>query len=598
MKKSKHLFGFNENIMTKVIKIFVIGMLGTVMSISILLAVLYLYIKEEVRTPGEVSSSTLRNVNQGALIGFETENGTHAWLGIPHAKPPIAELRWKAPRPAPPWSGQYKALDFSSDCVQPWHGSEDCLYLNVWAPSDLETDQLLPVMFWIHGGGNTSGSSSSVSYDGANLAYHHDLIVVSINYRLGPLGWFRHPALRNDSPEDNSGNYGTLDIIEALRWVRENVGAFGGDAENVTIFGESAGGFNVITMLASPLAKGLFHKAIVQSGGIDITPIAFAENYLDDSDPGSLRSAKEMVNNLLVIDSLAQESRPLTRQTAKIQQQAMSPEALANYILTKSPDQIFEAFAYQDTHKKENQNRIGVGQPNVFGDGFVLPSNTKKSVLFSDISQYNAVPIILGTNRDEVTLFHFTNSEYINMLFGVLPVGFEDREGYQKMIRHGSDLWKLRGVDSLASLMKEAQGEQVFAYRWDLDDLRDIGFIDLQSLLGASHAMEIPFVFGNLTNSIRIYYKGSMTAETEAVSRSMMSYWAQFAYTGDPGKGRSGEEVAWTEWQNGEPDQQRLMIFDSALDGGNRMSSERITEEILKTRSLKYGPSSEKSLPF
>ena len=584
--------------MKKVINILVIGMLGTVVSISILLAVLYLYIEEEVRTPGEVSSSTLRNVNQGALIGFETENGTHAWLGIPYAKPPIAELRWKAPRPAPPWSGQYKALDFSSDCVQPWHGSEDCLYLNVWAPSDLETDQLLPVMFWIHGGGNTSGSSSSVSYDGANLAYHHDLIVVSINYRLGPLGWFRHPALRNDSPEDNSGNYGTLDIIEALRWVRENVGAFGGDAENVTIFGESAGGFNVITMLASPLAKGLFHKAIVQSGGIDITPIAFAENYLDDSDPGSPRSAKEMVNNLLVIDSLAQESRPLTRQTAKIQQQAMSPEALANYILTKSPDQIFEAFAYQDPHKIESQNRISAGQPTVFGDGFVLPSNTKKSVLFSDISKYNAVPIILGTNRDEVTLFHFTNSEYINMLFGVLPVGFKDREGYQKMIRHGSDLWKLRGVDSLASLMKEAQGEQVFAYRWDLDDLRDIGFIDLQSLLGASHAMEIPFVFGNLTNSIRIYYKGSMTAETEAVSRSMMSYWAQFAYTGDPGKGRSGEEVAWTEWQNGEPDQQRLMIFDSALDGGNRMSSERITEEILKTRSLKYGPSSEKSLPF
>ncbi len=110
--------------------------------------------------------------------------------------------------------------------------------------------------------------------------------------------------------------------------------------------------------------------------------------------------------------------------------------------------------------------------------------------------------------------------------------------------------------------------------------------------------MEIPFVFGNLTNSMRIYYKGSMTPETEAVSRSMMSYWAHFAYTGDPGKGRSGKEVAWTEWQNGEPDQQRLMIFDSAVDGGNRMSSERITEEILKTRSLKDGPSFDTPLPF
>ncbi len=573
--------------MKKVIKILLMGMLGTVVSISFILVVLYLYTKEEIKTPGEISSSTLRNVQQGALIGFETDNGTHAWLGIPYAKPPLGELRWKAPRPAVAWSGQYKALDFSSDCVQPSHGSEDCLYLNVWAPGHVETDQLLPVMFWIHGGGNTSGSSNSVVYDGANLAYHHDLIVVSINYRLGPMGWFRHPGLRNDSPEDNSGNYGTLDIIEALRWVRANVEAFSGDAENVTIFGESAGGLNVMTMLASPLAKGLFHKAIVQSGMFHITPINLAENYRDDADPGNPRSAKEIVNNLLIIDSFAQNSRPLTRQLAKKQQEMMSAEELASYILKKSPDHIFEALAYEDPHKIERQNHISAGQPNVFGDGFVLPSNTNPSVLFSDISQYNAVPIILGTNRDEMTYFHFTNSKYIDLLFGVLPVGFKDLKGYQKMIRQGSDLWKMRGVDSLASLMKEAQGEQIFAYRWDVDELRDLGFIDLQLLLGASHAMEIPFVFGNLTNSMRIYYKGSMTAETEAVSRSMMSYWAQFAYTGDPSKGRSGEEVAWTEWQNGEPDQQRLMIFDSALDGGNRMSSERITEAILGTRSLK-----------
>ncbi len=574
--------------MKRVIKILLLFVLVTVVSISILLASLYIYVKEEVTTPGEASSTTLRNIKQGTLIGFETDNGTHAWLGIPYAQPPLGSLRWKAPRPAEAWSGQYRAVDFSSDCAQPWQGSEDCLYLNVWAPNEV-TNRPLPVMFWIHGGGNTRGSSSSVSYNGANLAYQHGLIVVSINYRLGPLGWFRHPALRNDSPEDNSGNYGTLDIIEALRWVRTNIGAFGGDTENVTIFGESAGGYNVLTMLASPLAEGLFHKAIVQSGGIDITPVTHAENYLDDADPGSPRSAREMVNNLLVIDSLAQNSPPLTRRTAKMQQEAMSTQALASYMLTKSPDQIFAALTYQGPRKVESQKTQSAGQPNIFGDGFVLPNNMEKSVLFSDISLYNAVPIILGTNRDEMTLFNLTNSTYIDMLFGVLPVRFKDREGYQKMIQYGSDLWKLRGVDSLASLMRKAQGKQVFAYRWDLDDLRDLGFIDLQSLLGASHAMEIPFVFGNLTNSIRIYYQGSMTAETEAVSTSMMSYWAQFAYTGDPGRGRSGEEVEWTEWQNGEPNQQRLMIFDSVLDGGNRMSSERITEATLKTRSLKDG---------
>lgn len=573
--------------MKRALKIFLLLVLVLVVSIAILLAGLYIYVKEEVRTPGEASSATLRNISQGALIGFETDNGTHAWLGIPYAQPPLAALRWKAPRPPLAWSGNYQAVDFSSDCAQPWHGSEDCLYLNVWAPNDVKPDRPLPVMLWIHGGGNTGGSSSSVSYDGANLAHQHDLIVVSINYRLGPLGWFRHPALRNDSPEDNSGNYGTLDIIEALRWVRANIGAFGGDAENVTIFGESAGGFNVMTMLASPLAEGLFHKAIVQSGGIDITPVALAENYLDDADPGSPRSAREMVNNLLVIDSLTQDSPPLTRQTAKTQQEAMRTEALASYMLMKSPDQIFEAFAYQDPRRMEGQKSKSAGQPNVFGDGFVLPSGMENSVLFSDSSHYNAVPIILGTNRDEMTFFHLTNSSYVKTLFGLLPIGFKDRDGYKEMIRYGSDLWKLRGVDSLASLMKESQGEKVFAYRWDLDDLRDLGFIDLQTLLGAAHGMEVPFVFGTLTNSMRIYYEGSMTAETQAVSASMMSYWAQFAYTGNPDRGRSGEEVAWTDWQNGGLDQERLMIFDSALDGGNRMSAEQITEEMLETRSLK-----------
>tara|TARA_B100001057_G_scaffold499079_1_gene608417 strand:+ start:332 stop:2089 length:1758 start_codon:yes stop_codon:yes gene_type:complete len=576
--------------MKRVIKIFLLCVLVLAVTISILVTGLYIYVKEEVITPREVSSATLRNIQQGTVIGFDTDNGAHAWLGIPYAQPPVATLRWKAPRPALGWPGTYQAVDFSSDCSQPWRGSEDCLYLNVWAPNVVKPDKPLPVMFWIHGGGNTGGSSNSVSYDGANLASAHGLIVVSINYRLGPLGWFRHPALRTDSPEDNSGNYGTLDIIEALKWVRDNILEFGGDTENVTIFGESAGGFNVLSMLASPQAKGLFHKAIVQSGGIDITPVALAENYFDDINPGSPKSSKEMVNNLLVIDSSAQDGPPMTRQTAKAQQEAMQAEEIVSYMMAKSPDQIFSAFAFQDPNQEESQKRKNRGQPNIFGDGFVLPSGSETSVLFSDTSRYNAVPIILGTNRDEVTIWNLTNKTYVKTLFSVLPIGFKDLKGYQKMIRYNSDLWKLRGVDSLASLMKKAQGEKVFAYRWDLDDLRNLGFIDLKVLLGASHAMEIPFVFGNLTNSMRIYYQNSMTAETEAVSTSMMSYWAQFAYTGDPGRGRSGQEVEWTEWQNGELEQQRLMIFDSTSDRGNRMSPERITRAMLEARLLKDGP--------
>jgi len=580
--------------MKRVIKIFLVCLLLVIVAVSILLVGLYIHVKEEVRTPGVATSATLRRINQGTLIGFETDNGAHAWLGIPYAQPPIGALRWKAPRPALTWSGIHQAIDFSSACVQQWHGAEDCLYLNVWAPNDVKVNQSLPVMFWIHGGGNTGGSSKSASYDGANLASTHDLIVVSINYRLGPFGWFRHPALLTESPTDNSGNYGTLDIIEALRWVRDNIHEFGGDAENVTIFGESAGGFNVLSMMVSPQSKDLFHKAIVQSGGIDIAPVALAENYVDDTNPGSSRSSREMVNNLLVIDSLAQSGPPMTRQIAKMHQESMSAGELAEYMRGKSPDQILKAFEYQHPNQKDVQKQKIMGQPHTFGDGFVLPRGTETSVLFSDTSKYNAVPIILGTNRDEMTLFNLVNENYIKTLFGVLPIGFKDLGGYQKMIRYSSDLWKLRGVDSLATLIKKAQRGKVFAYRWDLDDLRDLGIIDLKLLLGASHAMEIPFVFGNLTDSMRIYYQDSMTAEIEAVSNSMMSYWAHFAYTGDPSRGRSGQEVEWTEWQNGAPDQQRLMIFDSFSDRGNRMSSERITKPMLEARLLNDGPFEDK----
>jgi len=568
--------------MKKIIKISLLLLLVLVVLVSILVGSIYFYVKEDSITPGVASSETLRQLENGELIGFETDNGTHAWLGIPYAQPPLAELRWKAPRPAASWSQQLQALDFGSDCAQGSEGSEDCLYLNVWAPDGADAGKPLPVMFWIHGGGNTSGSGSSVSYNGAKLAGRHDVVVVTINYRLGPFGWFRHPALSTDSPEDNSGNYGTLDIIEALRWVRNNIHVFGGDAGNVTIFGESAGGYNVLTMLASPLAKGLFHRAIVQSGGLEITSVTMAENYRDDAIAGSALSSREVVNKLLVIDGLVAD-----RSAAKQRQETMGAAAIASYILGKSTDQIFAAYQYRHVSDGSDDSKTAhAGSPDILGDGFVLPKDMANAELFSDTAHYNAVPIILGTNRDEATLFNMFNDAYVNTVLGFVPLGFKDEAGYLRVTRYGSDLWKLDGVDSLASQMKEAQGDKVFAYRWDVDDLRHIGIIDLQKLLGASHGMEVPFVFGNLTNSLKIYYQHLITPENVRVSDSMMSYWTQFAYTGDPGKGRSGEEVAWTGWQNGDLNQKRLLIFDSELDQGIRMSSERITTASLKARFL------------
>jgi len=241
----------------------------------------YLYLGPDWESERSPSPNAIRSVENGEMIGFKSRHDTHAWLGIPYAAPPVGELRWKAPRPPEPWTGRFEAIELGSVCPQPSvfglpvpggqtiMGAEDCLVLNIWAPIFREEKtpvdrKRLPVMLWIHGGGNNMESGGNPNFNGSTLAGQNHVVVVTINHRLGPLGWFRHPALRSEdsSPEDNSGNYGTLDIIQALKWVQKNITAFGGDPEKVTIFGQSSGGANVLSMMASPLAKGLFHRAI------------------------------------------------------------------------------------------------------------------------------------------------------------------------------------------------------------------------------------------------------------------------------------------------------------------------------------------------
>ena len=214
--------------------------------------------------------------SSGVTEGYINKNVIN-WNDIPYAQPPINDLRWKAPRKIQENSKLIQPKDnnfciqrtsslggssqFSDDVIS---GSEDCLYLDIYAPSK-KSNKLLPVMFWIHGGGNTSGLKDL--YDFSKLVKKHNVIVVTINYRLGPLGWFTHPAIQNlQDGIDKTSNFGTLDIISALEWVNENINSFGGDPQNITIFGESAGGHNVLSLLVSKQAKGLFHKAISMSG--------------------------------------------------------------------------------------------------------------------------------------------------------------------------------------------------------------------------------------------------------------------------------------------------------------------------------------------
>src|SRR5579864_4425074 len=223
------------------------------------------------------SSDNVR-VEQGLLSGAEGKNPeVRVYRGIPYAAPPVGELRWKPPQPPASWQGVRDAKEFMKACWQnPYPSgsiyaaklpplSEDCLYLNVWTAAKSKKDHLL-VMVWIHGGGFTRGDGISNAYDGENFA-RKGVVLVTINYRLGIFGFFAHPALTAESEHHASGNYALLDQIAALRWVKKNIAAFGGNPENVTIFGESAGSWAVNLLTASPLAKGLFQRAIGESGG-------------------------------------------------------------------------------------------------------------------------------------------------------------------------------------------------------------------------------------------------------------------------------------------------------------------------------------------
>jgi para-nitrobenzyl esterase len=258
--------------------------------------------------PRHADPASQRQTTSGAVIGFSESPKTFSWLGIPFAKPPLGELRWRAPQPPDAWTGVRDALAPGSACPQMANplgdqpgakkgtviGHEDCLYLNVYAPRsspDEAANRRLPVMLWIHGGGNSVGHAGS--YDGSSLAGTYNVVVVTANYRLGPLGWFRQAALVADAQDEDgrSGNWGTLDQIRALEWVRDNAAAFGGDPNNVTIFGESAGGNDVMALLLSPRAAGLFHRAISESGGTNSAPLARAENLVDDPTPGDGQSS-------------------------------------------------------------------------------------------------------------------------------------------------------------------------------------------------------------------------------------------------------------------------------------------------------------------
>lgn len=486
-----------------------------------------------------VTAETRRSLAQGELVGFIAPNGAYVWRNVPFAADTGGENRWRAPRPAPNWQGLREALAHGPRCPQiansftmsdtPFEngdllGDEACLNLDIYAPAETE-GKALPVMVWVHGGSNVSGTSAD--YDGSNLAVNENVIVIVVQYRLGPLGWFSHPALRQSAtvPEDKSANFAILDLIAALKWVRENAARFGGDAGSVTIFGESAGGHNVAALLSSPLAKGLFHRAIIQSGSFDSVSSAEAEGR--DGEDSKL-------------------SNPSLEVAARL--------GGAQMFHTASTQDIFDAF--------ELDNGI-MDLPRLIEDGVALPETPLRDA-FNSTETFNAVPIITGTNRDEMKLFQAVNPAFTRRRLGQFVVA-RDPDVYAASSDYGSRVWRIRAVDNPAAQMATAGHEHVYAYRFDWDDGGRVFITDLKDLLGASHGMEIPFVFNRfqlLGAMDRFMFQDKTLADRDQLSRAMGTYWANFARTGMPSHANGPDWPAYAS--SGET----LLRFDSQNDGG------------------------------
>lgn len=532
-------------------------------------------------------ASSARQISTGKIMGVAEKNGAHGYFGIPYAKPPVKELRWKAPQVADTWEGTYLALTPESKCTQVAGlltgdeekyfgdpvGSEDCLYMNLWSPSFKKEnipkdDKKLPVMLWIHGGGNSTGHGGL--YDGKVLAHTYRTIVITINYRLGPFGWFVHPALREEetTEKDRSGNYGTMDILHALEWIQENIENFGGDPNNVTVFGESAGGRNILSLLISQAAEELFDRAIIQSAGVGLNTIAKGENYSDDPGlPGHDFSSREIINRLLVADGIS-----LDRDAAKSHQQHMSNKSIRDFLYSKGKDEIMAYYG-------EGMGGM-VSFPQIFRDGLIFPDEDMMA-LFSE-GRFHQVPIIIGSNRDEAKLFMVLDPSYVDVIFG-LPIIVKDKNFYKLAAKYKSDFWKAGGVDEIAIEIKKFT-DDVFVYRFDWDEEPNFLGIDLGFMLGAGHGLELAYPFGTPDNFIVPSFKNIVYTTRNLPGRSylaetMSSYWAEFAYEGNPGKGRdSYPGIQWEIWTDLE-DIENTLIFDTPDDQGIHMTHMLITRK-------------------
>jgi len=457
------------------------------------------------------------SVTGGQIRGVLLEQGGAVFKGVPYAAPPVGELRWREPAPVKRWTGLRDTTSFAPACAQVpvmipagTPTSEDCLYLNIWN-AQWPGASRKPVMVWIPGGGNFGGSATNPPTDGEILA-RRGVVVVTLNYRLGTFGFFSHPALTRESPRHSSGNQGILDQIAALKWVRENIARFGGDPDNVTIFGESAGALDVNILMASPLVKGLFHRAIAASA-----PLAISDSLIGKTD--TLAQAEKRGESAaarwgLPAGASANDIRGISAET-----------------ILKTDANYMTADSYKQAALMESFRHIGV-----IVDGAVLPANPAE--IFATGKEH-PVPLILGSNfRDWIpgTRPAEDLNAAIDDIFG--PLSERARALYvgERDALYGTQAQQLSTdasfrCDAVGQLIGHASAGNT-AYQFEFAH-PPTG----RESVGNNHGADVGYQFGTVTKGI---FAGSANppftpnAVDAQVSDAMQGYWVNFARTGDP----------------------------------------------------------------